>query len=76
MTNDRDITRYEINEHGEIPLSCGRYVRYESYQEHVEELLSDIRYLQNKLEGMKDDYTNGHEEGWSEGYQAGWEAGR
>jgi hypothetical protein len=69
MTNDKYIIRYNVNEHGELPLSYGRYVRYEDYEDHVNELLGVINSLES-------DYTNGYEDGWGEGYEAGLEDGR
>jgi hypothetical protein len=51
MTND--ITRYEINEHGELPLSYGRYVRYEDYDEVVQQLLERIDELESVID-LKD----------------------
>lgn len=53
-----DITRYEINEHGEIPLSYGRYVRWED----VQELLDLVEGLQD----AEDSYENGFDDGWAE----------
>lgn len=56
MTND--ITRYEINEHGELPLSYGRYVRWGD----VQELLDLVEGLQD----AEDSYENGFDDGWAE----------
>jgi hypothetical protein len=67
MTNDKDIVRYEVNQYGELPLSYGRYVRYEDYLEHMQELYKEIEHLQ-----ASDDWSDG----WEEGYQAGLEEGR
>lgn len=53
-----DITRYEINEHGELPLSYGRYVRWED----VQELLDLVEGLQD----AEDSYENGFDDGWAE----------
>jgi hypothetical protein len=58
MTND--ITRYEVNEHGEISLSYGRYVRYEDYEDYedrVQWLLEKVERLETRLRDCYDDYT-------------------
>jgi hypothetical protein len=52
-----NITRYEFNEYGELPLSYGRYVRYEDYDEHVQWLLEKVERLETRLRDCYDDYT-------------------
>lgn len=72
--NDRDITRYEINEHGEIPLSYGRYVRYEDYDNHVQWLLGRIEKLEDELASAENpccDYDAGYQYGYIDGTQDG-----
>jgi hypothetical protein len=60
VTNDKDITRYEVNEHGEIPLSYGRYVRYDDYDDHVQWLLGRIEKLVEEIAYMSDDSSIFH----------------
>lgn len=64
MTNDRDITRYEINSQGELPLSYGRYVRYEDYDNHVQWLLGRIEKLEQKVLESQEYYSEGYDEGY------------
>jgi hypothetical protein len=52
MTND--IVRYEVNEHGELPLSYGRYVRWEDYEDAVRELLERIDELEADIIDLKE----------------------
>lgn len=59
-----DITRYEVNEHGELPVSYGRYVRWED----VQDLIKEFETCQN--------YSTGYDDGWAEGYDAGREDGK
>lgn len=59
-----DITRYEINEHGEIPLSYGRYIRWEDVQELLQSYEDKIERLHDKLCGMGDDYSDGYDDGY------------
>jgi hypothetical protein len=61
-----DITRYDINEHGELPLSYGRYVRYEDYLEIVAHLQERIY----ELEDAEDSYENGYDDGWKDAKDA------
>jgi len=56
---DTEITRYEINEHGELPVSYGRYVRYEDFLEYV------------RTTGNNPDYSDGWDDGYKEGYEQG-----
>jgi hypothetical protein len=70
VTNDKDIVRYEVNQHGELPLSYGRYVRYEDYDEHVQWLLGRVEKLELKVLNLQD------EDNYSEGYEDGWEAAK
>jgi hypothetical protein len=65
MTNDKDITRYEVNEHGELHLSYGRYVRWEDYEDAVLELRKEIARLENKLDECWSDYDEGFSDGYS-----------
>ena len=53
-----DITRYEINEHGEFPLSYGRYVRWEDYQDLLERL--------ERLEDEVSSYDSGYDDGFAD----------
>lgn len=54
-----NITRYDINEHGELPLSNGRYCRWED----VEDLLKHIKELESTV------YAGGsYQEGYDDGY--------
>jgi hypothetical protein len=62
MTND--ITRYEVNQHGEIPLSYGRYVRWEDYEDVVRELLERIEKLDAEVLDSRNYYSEGFEDGW------------
>jgi hypothetical protein len=64
MTNDKDIVRYEVNQHGELPLSYGRYVRYDDYDDHVQWLLGRIEKLEDQINSMIGDYSYGYEDGW------------
>jgi hypothetical protein len=64
MTNDKDIVRYEVNQHGELPLSYGRYVRYDDYDDHVQWLLGRIEKLEDQINSMIGDYSDGYEDGW------------
>jgi hypothetical protein len=64
MTNDKDITRYEVNEHGELPLSYGRHVRYDDYDEHVQWLLGRIEKLEAEVLDSRNYYSEGYEDGW------------
>jgi hypothetical protein len=50
----KDIARYEVNEHGELPLSYGRYVRYEDFIEIVESLQDKIDELESDIIDLKD----------------------
>ncbi len=59
-----DITRYEVNEHGELPLTHGRYCRWED----VEDLLIQ---LYKKIDNLEDEVDNGsatYQEGYDDGY--------
>jgi hypothetical protein len=62
MTNDRDIPRYEFNEAGELPLSYGRYCRWED----VEELIAAYKREIERLADNVDSYGNGYDDGWAE----------
>jgi flagellar biosynthesis/type III secretory pathway protein FliH len=66
-----DITRYDVDTHGELPLSYGRYVRYEDYDEHVQQLLKEIDTLEHELRGKDTSYSNGYEDGHDDGFQWG-----
>jgi hypothetical protein len=59
MTND--IIRYEVNEQGELPLSYGRYVRFEDYEDRVQWLLEKVTRLETRLRDCYDDYTHEYE---------------
>lgn len=68
MTNDKDITRYEINEHGELPLSYGRYVRWEDVQEILEEMQTRIYALEEDADDLAS-YDDGYSDGYANGYE-------
>lgn len=67
MTN---ITRYDINEHGELPLSNGRYVRWEDVEDLLIAHAKEINQLHSKIDDCEDDYSTGFDDGWQEGYEA------
>jgi hypothetical protein len=60
VTNDKDIVRYEINEHGELSLSYGRYVRYDDYEDAVRELRKEIERLEDEILYLEDDSSVFH----------------
>lgn len=69
-----DITRYDINEHGEIPLSNGRYVRWEDVEDLLKEMQENIDDLENDLASAESpccDYDAGYQEGYLNGQQDG-----
>lgn len=71
---DTNITRYEVNEHGELPVSYGRYVRWEDFDYFTQELLKRIDSLEDQLadaEAPCCDYDAGHEDGYQEGLAVG-----
>lgn len=63
-----DITRYEINEHGEIPLSYGSYVRWEDVQEILEEMQTRIYALEEDVDDLAS-YDDGYSDGYADGYE-------
>lgn len=67
IMTDTDLTRYEINEHGELPVSYGRYVRWEDHVEIVAHLENEVKFA---LDG--NDYSSG----WGDGYTEGLADGR
>lgn len=65
------ITRYEINEYGELPLSTGRYVRWEDFDDVTQELLMEIDTLKQELMCKDENYSVGWDDGYEEGKQEG-----
>jgi hypothetical protein len=49
-----------VNEHGELPLSYGRYVRYDDYDDHVQWLLGRIEKLEEEIAYLSDDSSIFH----------------
>ena len=79
MTNDKDITRYEVNEHGELPLSYGRYVRWEDIRDLLEDMQDKIYALEEEIDDQTsydDGYSDGHAAGYEEGQDTAWEEAR
>lgn len=61
-----DITRYDINEHGELPLSTGRYVRWEDVEDLLAEHAKEIEQLERKLDLNDGDYSSGYDDGYAD----------
>lgn len=63
MTN---ITRYDINEHGELPLSNGRYVRWEDVEDLLVEHANEIDRLEDEIENGSATYQEGYDDGYAD----------
>lgn len=61
-----DITRYDINEYGEIPLSNGRYVRWEDVEDLLVEHAKGLEKLQREIDSESNNYDHGYDDGWEE----------
>lgn len=61
-----EITRYEINECGELPVSYGRYVRWEDYQDVVDKLEGLIEKLEDKVADVEDDYWRSYDNSYED----------
>lgn len=59
-----DLTRYDINEHGELPLSYGRYVRWEDVQELIGDYEKQIEELATEVDNLGSRYDDGYDDGW------------
>lgn len=66
-----NITRYDIDEYGELPVSWGRYVRWEDYYEVIKELYQEIEQLELQQRFNECNYSNGWDDGYEEGVQEG-----
>lgn len=75
---DTTIKRYEVNEHGELPVSYGRYVRWEDVSHLIQEMSQRIDNLEDDLAsaespccsfdaGYQEGYVNGTNEGVKKG---------
>lgn len=60
-----DITRYDINDAGEIPLSTGRYVRWEDVEDLLKNYEERIDTLESEVEDA-DSYQEGYDDGYAE----------
>lgn len=65
-----DLTRYDINDAGEIPLSTGRYVRWEDVEDLIKDYEQRINTLETEVENA-DTYQEGYDDGYEEGYAEG-----
>lgn len=64
-----DITRYDINEYGELPLSNGRYVRWEDVEDLLIEHAREIDRLEDELESKDMSYSYGYDDGYADAEQ-------
>lgn len=68
------ITRYEVNEQGDLPVSYGRYARWQDVEDAMKEMQEEIDRLEDevaKAESPCCDYDDGHEDGYAEGISVG-----
>lgn len=61
-----DITRYDINEYGELPLSNGRYVRWEDVEDLLIEHAREIDRLEDEVENGSATYQSGYDDGYAD----------
>lgn len=61
MTN---IPRYDINEHGELPLSNGRYVRWEDVEDLLVAHAKEVNRLEEELDSKDMSYSYGYDDGY------------
>lgn len=58
-----DIQRYEINDAGELPVSYGRYVRWEDAEDLLQELREEVAYYRD----VDTSWSDGYDEGFGDG---------
>lgn len=65
-TMPNDLTRYDINNAGEIPLSTGRYVRWEDVEDLLVEHAREVEKLEAQLDGGSYSYQEGYDDGYAD----------